>query len=167
MTSPTTRATRRCAARCCGRIEIVPSRRLALAWLTWLGIGLAVVLGGVSLPSIARFALGLILVAFNLPALRTGVLLHGSRAVRALEWDDERSFSLRSGLRSGSGVRALPARLLPASFRLGMAFLVLWFSTPAGLRVVLIDGGTQDPVAFRRLCRHLARGELLPSRPKV
>jgi hypothetical protein len=44
---------------------------------------------------------------------------------------------------------------------------VLWFSTPAGIRMVLIDGGRQDPVAFRRLSRHLARGELLPSGPKV
>jgi hypothetical protein len=126
-----------------------------------------VVLGGVSLPLIARFALGLILLAVNLPALRTGVLLHGSRAVRALEWSEEGSFSLRSGLRSGSGARLVPARLLPSSFRLGIAFLVLWFSTPAGLRVVLIDGARQDPVAFRRLCRHLARGELIPSGPKV
>lgn len=167
MTSPTTRATRRYAARCCGRIDIVPSRRLALVWLTWLGAGLAVVLGGVSLPLIARFALGLILVAVNLPALRTGVLLHGSRAVRAVEWSDDGSFSLRSGLRSESGTQRVPARLLPSSFRLGIAFLALWFSTPAGLRVVLIDGAKQDPVAFRRLCRHLARGEPDTIRPKV
>jgi hypothetical protein len=116
---------------------------------------------------IARFAVGLILVAINLPALRTGVLLHGPRAVRTLDWNDEGSFSLRSGLRSGSAAALAPARLLRASFRLGITFLVLWFSTPAGIRVVLIDGGTQDPVAFRRLCRHLARGELIPSRPKV
>ena len=130
-------------------------------------MGLAVVLCGVSLPVIARFALGLILVAFNLPALCTAVLLRGSRAVRAVEWNEEGSFFLRSGLRSGSGARLVPARLLPTSFRLGIAFLVLWFSTPAGLRVVVIDGERQDPVAFRRLCRHLARGELIPSGPKV
>jgi hypothetical protein len=132
----------------------------------WLCASVAALLGGVSLPESIRFALGLVLVAVNLPALRTGVLLRGSRAVRVLDWNEE-GFEPRSGHGSGSGARPLPARLLPASFRLGIGFLVLWFSTPAGLRVVVIDGGRQDPVAFRRLSRHLARGELIPSRPKV
>jgi len=133
----------------------------------WLCASLAVLLGGVAMPWSIRIALGLVLVAVNLPALRSGVLLHGSRAVRVLDWNDEGRFELRSGVRPGIEARSIPGRLLPASFRLGIGFLVLWFSTPAGLRVVVIDGGRQDPVAFRRLSRHLARGELIPSRPKV
>ena len=124
---------------------------------------LGVLAGGVSLPGPVRFALGLGLVAANIPAIRVGVLLRGPRAVSTLEWDDEGRFRLGSG----AGPPRLEARLKPASFRLGIAFLVLWFATPAGLRAVLIDGGRQDPVAFRRLSRHLARGMLIPSGPKV
>jgi hypothetical protein len=83
--------------------------------------------------------------------------------VRSVEWDGEGRYWL--GL--GPGGEPRPATLTTASFRLGIAFLVLWFATPAGVRVVLIDGGRQDPVAFRRLSRHLARGMLIPSGPKV
>ena len=154
---------RRCAARCSGRIEIVPSRRVALAWLAWLTACLSVLMFGVAMPWPARLVLGLVLVAANIPALRVGVLLRGPRAVRRLQWDGEGKFEL--GL--GDDPQPRPATLSAASFRLGIAFLVLWFSTPAGSRVVLIDGGRQDPVAFRRLSRHLARGMLIPSRPKV
>jgi hypothetical protein len=163
VTSPTTRATRRCAARCCGRIELVPSRRLAVAWQLWLAACLAVLVGGIALPWEARLALGLVLIATHFPAIRVGVLLRGPRAVRKLEWDEEGRFNLWLG----DAPEPRPATLTPASFRLGIAFLVLWFATPAGRRVVLIDGGRQDPVAFRRLSRHLARGMLIPSRPKV
>jgi len=131
--------------------------------LLWLAVCLAVLLAGNSLPWGARLALGLILVAANIPAIRVGVLLQGPRAVRMLEWDEEGRYQLRLGAEPAS----LSATLRVASFRLGIVFLVLWFATPAGLRVVLIDGGRQDPVAFRRLSRHLARGELIPSAPKV
>lgn len=154
---------RRCAARCCGRIELVPSRRLAIAWVCWLGACLAVLAGGVAIPWLARFALGLGLVAANIPAIRAAVLLRGPRAVRRLEWDGEGRYWL--GL--GPDRERRPATLSTASFRLGIAFLVLRFATPAGVRVVLIDGGRQDPVAFRRLSRQLARGMLIPSGPKV
>jgi hypothetical protein len=163
VTSPTTRATRRSAARCCGRIEIVPSRRLAAGWLLWLACCLGALLGGNTLPWALRIALGLVLVALNLPALRLAVLLQGARAVRVIEWDEAGQFFIRAARETP------PARatLRTASFRLGIAFLALWFSTPAGLRLVLIDGGRQDPIAFRRLSRRLARGELIPSGPKV
>jgi hypothetical protein len=133
----------------------------------WLALGLAVLLAGVSLPWIVRCTLGMILMLANLPALGTCVLLRGPHAVRVLEWNEEGRFSLQTGSAAGAGMAPVAATLLPASFRLGIAFLVLWFSTPTGFRLVLIDGGRQDPIAFRRLIRHLARGELLPSRPKV
>jgi hypothetical protein len=163
VTSPTTRATRRCAARCCGRIDLVPSRRLALAWFLWLAACLATLAAGVAWPVVVRLAFGLVLVAANLGALRRGVLLRGSQAIHRIDWDDAGAYRLWSG-KEGDGCEAT---LHPGSFRLGIACLVLWFSTPAGRRWVLIDGGIQDRVAFRRLARHLARGMLLPSGPKV
>jgi hypothetical protein len=129
----------------------------------WVVACLGVLLGGLALPWVARIAFGLILVATNVPALRTAALLRGRRAVRIVEWDEGGRFELRSPTGENPG----PATLRPASFRLGIAFLVLWFATPTGSRVVLVDAGCQDPVAFRRLSRHLARVMLIPSRPKV
>jgi hypothetical protein len=131
--------------------------------MLWVLACLAVLFGGLALPWAARIAFGLILVVSNLPAIRTSVLLRGRRAVRRLEWEDEGRFRLSCS----ASANPEPATLRPASFRLGIAFLVLWFATPTGSRVVLVDGGCQDPVAFRRLSRHLARGMLIPSRPKV
>lgn len=164
MTSPPTRATRRCAARCCGRIELQPSGRLAAAWLLWLAACAGALLAGVTGPLAVRVALCLALGLPNLRALRSTVLLRGGRAVRGLEWEAEGKWRLRLG----PARRRSPAAMTAASFRLGAGGLwVLWFTTPGGSRVVLIDAGRQDPVAFRRLSRHLVRGELLPSRPKV
>lgn len=124
---------------------------------------LAVLLGGVAGSFLLRSLFGLVLIAVNIPALRGAVLLRGPRAVRILEWNEAGHFWLRPGAESAS----LPATLRAASSRLGIAVLVLWFSTPLGARCVFIDGGLQDPVAFRRLVRHLARGMLLPSGPEV
>lgn len=115
------------------------------------------------MPWPVRLALGLVLVVANIPAIRVGVLLLGPCAVRTIEWDEDGLFRLRLG----NDPQPRAATLSDASFRLGIAFLVLWFATPAGVRGVLIDGGRQDPVAFRRLSRHLARGMLIPSGPKV
>jgi hypothetical protein len=91
---------------------------------------------------------------WNLFVLGTFIRLRGPRAVRALEWAS--TGELRLWLGDGTGPH--PACLHPASFRLGLTFLVLWFTTSAGVRAVLIDGGLQNPVAFRRLCRALTRG---------
>jgi hypothetical protein len=129
----------------------------------WLAACVAVLLGGVEGFGIVRTSLGLVLIGLNLAAIRGAVLLRGARAVRRLEWDESGQFLLAS---AGNSV-ALPASLQPRSFRLGIGFLVLWFATAEGSRVVLIDGGRQEPAAFRRLCRHLARGMLIPSGPKV
>jgi hypothetical protein len=132
--------------------------------LLWVVACLGGLLGGVDGPLPARAALGLVLVTANLSALRRTVLLRGARAVRRLDWDEAGRFQLQLG---SDPAELVPAVLRPASFRLGIAFLVLWFSTPRGRRVVLVDGGRQDPVAFRRLARRLARGMLIPSGPKV
>jgi hypothetical protein len=109
----------------------------------------------------------------NVRAMLRLVLLRGPRAVRWIEWDAEGRFRLGGG----SG-QFREASLCPGAFRLGFAFFMLWFSTADGSRGALIDGGRQDPVAFRRLSRFLnqrpgqasgrrAGGELIPSRPKV
>lgn len=172
MTSHPTRATRRCAARC-GRIDLIPSRRIAALWIAWLAIVCLVFLA-MALPLSARLAMCLGLCAANLRALASLVLLRGPRAVRWIEWDLDGQFRLGAALDES----AREASLHRGSFRLGFAFLVLWFSTPAGLRGVLIDGGLQDPVAFRRLGRSLNRrperpsghpggGKLIASRLKV
>jgi hypothetical protein len=163
VTPPSTRATRRCAAHSCGQIEFVPSRRLAAAWLFWLALCVLTLLTGVSLPWPVRIALSAGLVTANLRGLRAAVLLRGPRGIRGLRWREDGRFRLRAA----PGQPGLSATLQPASFRLGSDFLVLWFATPSGSRTVVVDARRQDPVPFRRLCRHLARGELLPSRPKV
>jgi hypothetical protein len=136
---------------------------MAAAWLLWLLVCLAMVAGAVALPATPRVVFGLVLFAANIPAIRGAVLLRGPRAIRVLEWDEEGRFRVR--LAGDRETRT--ATLHPASLRLGIAFLVLRFSTRAGSRVVLIDGGLQDPVAFRRLSRRLSRAMLIPSRPKV
>lgn len=120
-------------------------------------------LTGVSLPWPVRIALCAGLVMSNLRALEAAVLLRGPRGIRGLRWRGDRHFRLRVA----PGQPGLSATLRPASFRLGSGFLVLWFATPSGSRTLVVDAQRQDPVAFRRLCRHLARGELLPSRPRV
>ena len=153
MTSPKIRATRRCAASCCGRIEIVPSRHIALAWLIWIGLCCLVLMFGISLPWSLGLAFSVGLVVSNLRALERHVYLRGTAAVRALEWNVAGEFRLWLGDASGSS----PARLEAASFRLGLPVLALWFTTPEGVRAVLVDGRAQEPAAFRRLCRVINR----------
>ena len=158
MTSPPIRATRRSAASC-SRIDLVPSRRIAGLWLGWLVIVCAAILA-VDLSWPLRVSLCVALAGVNLRAIAQVVLLRGPRAVRWIECDAD------GRLRIGPALAGeLPdATLRPGAFRLGIAFFVLWFITSRGLRGVLIDGGLQDPAAFRRLSRGL---KLIPSRPKV
>jgi hypothetical protein len=122
-----------------------------------------VLLGGVAASPMLRTLLGIVLITANIPAMRGAVLLRGPRAVRILEWDEAGHFRLWLGAES----EPRPGTLRATSFRLGIAVRVLWFSTPAGSHCVFVDGGIQDPVAFRGLIRHLGRGMLIPSGPKV
>jgi hypothetical protein len=151
VTFPKIRATRHSAARC-GRIDLVPSRRVAILWFAWVCIACLPILA-LQLPWQPRLALCLAIVAVNCRAISRLVLLRGTRAVRWIEWGPEGQ--LRIGAHtSGEG---WDARLRPGSFRLGFAFLVLWFATPAGERGVVIDGCLQEPAAFRRLGRLVGR----------
>jgi hypothetical protein len=158
VTSHPTRARRRSAASC-ERIDLVPSRRVAILWLGWLIIVCASILA-VDLGWPLRLSLCLALASFNLRAIQQAVLLRGPLAIRCIEWEPDGR--LRIGPATAGELQE--AQLRPGAFRLGIAFFVLWFSTPRGLRGVLIDGGLQEPAAFRRLSRSL---KLIPSRPKV
>jgi hypothetical protein len=150
VTSPPIRVTRRSAVNC-SRIDLVASRRVAVLWLAWLAITcLATLAVDLSLP--VRIALCLAITTVNVRAIARLVLLRGPRAVRWIEWDAEGHFRL--GEASG---QIWEASLRPGAFRLGFAFLMLWFATPDGWRGALIDGGRQEPLAFRRLSRLLNR----------
>jgi hypothetical protein len=127
--------------------------------LVWLAIACAAILA-VDLSWPLRLSLCLALTGLNLRALARTVLLRGPRAIHWIEWDPEGRMRIGPGP-SDACPEATPR---PGGFRLGIAFLVLWFMTPQGVRGVLIDGGLQDPAAFRRLGRSL---KLIPSRPKV
>jgi hypothetical protein len=107
-----------------------------------------------------RLSLCVALAGVNLRAIAQVVLLRGPRAIRWIECDPDGRLRIGPALAG----EAPEASLRPGAFRLGIAFLMLWFTTSRGLRGVLIDGGLQDPAAFRRLSRGL---KLIPSRPKV
>jgi hypothetical protein len=125
----------------------------------WLMIVCASILA-VELAWPLRLSLCLALIGVNLRAIAQVVLLRGPRAIRWIEWEPDGQLRIGPAMAGESR----EASLRPGSFRLGIAFFVLWFATPRGLRGVLIDGGLQEPAAFRGLSRGL---KLIPSRPKV
>ena len=135
---------------------------MAALWLSWLGVVCVALLFAVAVPWLARIAICLVLVISNVRSVGVCVLLRGTRAVRALEWQEQGDFTLVSG----TPRLFSPAALAAGCFRLG-SIVVLRLSTAAGMRVVLIDGGLQEMRAFRRLCRRLAwrgsRGSGVPS----
>jgi hypothetical protein len=112
------------------------------------------------LPWPVRLSLSIALILVNLRSMAQAVLLRGPRAIRWIEWRPDGRLRIGPALAGDS----CEANLRPGAFRLGIAFFVLWFTTPRGVRGVLIDGALQEPAAFRRLSRSL---KLLPSRPKV
>lgn len=142
---------RRSAARYCNRIEIIPSRRAAVLWFAWLLALCCAVLFAVDLSLFARLAICLAVAASCVPVSRSCILLHGSRAVRSLEWSEAEGFIAFLG----PGLTAFPAELANGSFRLGNEVLVLRLLTGNGVRFVLIDSSVQDRTSFRRLCRRL------------
>jgi hypothetical protein len=105
-----------------------------------------------TLPWPLRGAISFAVLAFNAVAIRSCVLLLGSRAVRALEWSGQNEFTVQLASVDELG----PASLAAGSFRLG-GLLVLRLRTPSGMRAVLIDGKRQDIRTFRALCRTLGR----------
>jgi hypothetical protein len=141
-------ATPRCAALSSHRLEILPSRRLACAWLLWLAIAVATVLVA-PLPWPVRLALCVTIATSGVRCVAGVVLLRGRLAIRRLDWD------VNGNLWVGSGHSPVshPARVASGSFRLGPGLLVLRLETASGTRSVCIDSRLQDPAAFRRLTR--------------
>jgi hypothetical protein len=163
--SPTIRGTPRSAGSSSCRIECVPSWRAAVAATAWVLLACAITLGGVALPLSLRTAIATVLAVCGFGTSYSVVWLRGSSAVRAMEW--------RPGtppgtwwLEIGPARRRVAATLDRRSFRVGRAWLVLVFSTPAGTRRVLVDGGVHERRAFRRLCREFSRHSRGVRRPE-
>jgi len=157
----------------CSRIDLKPSRPAAALWFAWLALVCVVVLSAGALPWIVRFAVCLTMGLPGIRCIQSFVLLGGSNAVRAIEWSEEGIH----GVRLGPQLTPYPAILATGSFRWGVQWWVLRFTTPVGLRPVLIAGSAQNEELFRRLSRclttHLRRasgrsgGPAVTIRPKV
>jgi hypothetical protein len=121
----------------------------------------------VALPWPARVALCVTVIAAGLRGLQAFILLRGPRAVRAIEWTDAGDWSVCLG----ATLARHPATLSDGSFRLGTRFWVLRFETPVGTRSVLVEEGSREPRAFRRLSRcvgdQLRRGSGRSREPAV
>jgi hypothetical protein len=146
------RATPRSAECSCTRIELLPSRRAAVAWFAWLILVFAITICAVALPWPARIAICAVWAVAGLRTLRSFVQLRGSRAVRAIDWTGG-----VLTIQVGPARQPVRAAWNRASFRPGRQWLALAFDTPSGRRQVLIDGRSQDTRAFRRLCREFSR----------
>jgi len=105
----------------------------------------------VALPWVIRVALAAAVTVFGFQALRTCVLLVGPRAIRAIEWNKGEEWTVCLG----ATATPWPATLANGSFRLGLRFWVLRFTTPSGTRSVLVEEASGTPHAFRRLSRSL------------
>lgn len=151
--SQTIRATPRSAGFSSSRIDLLPSRRAASAWLAWLALVCGITLCAVALPLIVRMAVCVLVAAPGIRTVRSFVMLSGAQGVRAIEWTGS-----TLTIRMGPERRPLAATWGTGSFRPGRHWLALTFDTPAGRRQVLVDGRYQDARAFRRLCREFSRG---------
>ena len=140
-----------CAAQCSGRIDLIPSRLAATLWFVWLALASGVVLFAVALPWAARLAIGVLVVAPGILAVRRAVLLAGPKGVRAIEWTAEGAFVACLG----PGHAREPATLDKRSFRLGVRYWVLYFVTPVGRCAVLVVATPRNNRAFRQLSRCL------------
>lgn len=155
----TTRDTPRSAGNSSGRIDLIPSRRAACAWLAWIALAAAVTSCVVALPMPIRATASVLIVAAGLRTVRSFVLLQGPRAVHAIEWSGT-SFTIHAG----QPRRALAATLSTASFRPGRQWLVCVFDTGAGRFWVLVDGRYQETRSFRRLCRGFSKASTSTAR---
>jgi hypothetical protein len=109
-----------------------------------------VTLFGVCLPIVVRFVVCAAVAVGGIRCVKTLILLEGSQAIRAISWSDEDFVVFL-----GSKMSPQPATLDAAAFRFGVELWVLRFSTPLGLRSVLIVSRAQSARPFRRLCRRL------------
>jgi len=131
------------------RIVLVASPRAATLVVSWLIVLCGVLVSALALPLPARIGLCIALATPGLAAIRGCLLLQGRKAVHSLDW----SHGWRAQI--GAAWTETSVTLRPGSFRVGRAFLLLWLQSRDGIHGVLIDGGRQDPRAFRRLCRQL------------
>lgn len=141
--APTEKSDSRC------RIDLVPSLRAATLAACWLLLVCGVLLGALALPLPVRIGLCIAIATPGMAAIRRSFLMKGRRAVHTLDW------SLGWRVELGPGRTETCVTLRPGSFRVGRAFLFLWLQSRDGTHGVLIDGGRQEPHAFRRLCRQL------------
>jgi hypothetical protein len=155
-----TRRRQSSAATSCYRIEVRPSRRVAVACACWLVLALFVVLDA-NVSWLVRAVLTALLTS-TMHSVSRFILLRGCRGVRVVEWDAQGEFHL--GL--GPGRRRVAASLL-GSQRLGLVLWTLQFHTAEGRFGLMIDTALQPRRPLRRLGRALERGDLIPSRPKV
>jgi hypothetical protein len=131
------------------RIDLAPSPRAALFATSWLIVLCGVLVSALALPLPARICLCIGITTPGWAAIRGCLLLKGRKAVHTLDW----SLGWRAGI--GPDRTETSVTLRTGSFRVGRAFLLLWLQSRDGMHGVLIDGGRQDPAAFRRLCRQL------------
>lgn len=157
--SQTTRATPRSAGNSSGRIDLVPSRRAALAWLSWLALVAAIVSFGVALSLPLRAAATLLVAGAGARVVRSFVRLRGPRAIHAIEWSGS-----SVAIHVGSRPAPLAATWAATSFRPGRQWLVCVFDSGAGRFRVLVDGRYQGTRAFRRLCREFSRASTASAR---
>jgi len=150
--SPKIHASRHCADACCSRIDLHPSRLAAAAWLAWLVLAGLMTGFAIDLPVLVRACLCVFLAIAGSHNVRVFVLLAGSRAVRAIEWNDHDEFFVLLG----RTLERHPATISNESFRLGARFWVLRFATSTGSRTVLVEEAGHNLQAFRRLSRHLS-----------
>jgi len=122
-----------------------------VAWFTWLLSAGGVTGLATDLPLLVRVALCVLLATSGIHGVCVFVLLTGSRAIRAIEWNDAGGFFVLLGpLRERH-----PATLANGSCRLGARFWLLRFATHSGTRSVLVEEAGGDVRAFRRLSRRL------------
>jgi hypothetical protein len=145
------RTRRRSAAASFSRIDFVPSRIAAAAWLGWLVMA-GVLVAQTRLPWPLRLSIAALVIAAAGPTLWSYVLLRGPRSLRALEW---------SGLEADTYYVCIgPAsRRLAATpegcRRYGKALWLLRFRTAEGPFELLVETGRQDQRVLRRLGRRL------------
>src|SRR5688500_12518015 len=84
--SQTTRATPRSAESSSTRIELLPSRRAAVAGFAWLILIGTITICAVALPLPIRIAICALPALAGLRTLRSFVLLRGPLGVRAIDW---------------------------------------------------------------------------------
>lgn len=150
--SRTIHVTPRSAARYSFRLELVPSWRLAAAWVAWLVAACGAAFAS-PWPWPLRAAICVGVAVLGVPGIAGTILLRGRRAVRTL------AGAAGGGLHAwiGGASESVAVEEAAISFRLGSGVLLLRLQTARGSHTVCIDGSLHDQSSFRGLCRALRR----------